>query len=216
VASTLANGDVPPAAAPASAEEGVPGGIVIPLFRDGSDSRKTTLAFIVFAAVVVFGGGVSVIWLLMRPSPPEATAKASLDVSPVATNEELLIVPAAVKEAPVSAAPAPSPTGSGPVDLLALGPPPSSHEAEGDLASPRTFRVIPEPGAHPDVIRFVQEAKVSGVSPGNPPRALINGRLVRGGALVEPALGIVFLGLDPTRRALIFRSAKGDVVRLEY
>jgi hypothetical protein len=34
--------------------------------------------------------------------------------------------------------------------------------------------------------------------------------------LVEPKLGIVFLGLDPGRRTLIFRSATGDVVRLEY
>ena len=77
-------------------------------------------------------------------------------------------------------------------------------------------RVIPEGSAHPDMIRFVEEAKVSGVSAGNPPRALINGRLVRGGALVEPKLGIVFLALDTGRRTLIFRSATGDVVRLEY
>jgi hypothetical protein len=209
---------MPPAAAPA-AGAGVPGGVVIPLFREGADARKTTLTFIIFAAVLVFGGGISVIWLLVRPSPEEMTAKASLDASPVATKVDAAVTAPVVDKAPApaSSAAAPAPTGSGPVhDLLALGPPPSSLETEGDPASPRTFRVIPEGSAHPDMIRFVEEAKVSGVSAENPPRALINGRLVRGGALVEPKLGIVFLGLDLGRRTLIFRSATGDVVRLEY
>lgn len=218
LAATPTNGGVPPAAAPA-AGAGVPGGVVIPLFREGDDARKTTLTFIIFAAVLVFGGGISVIWLLVRPSPEEMTAKASLDASPVATKVDAAVTAPVVDKAPapVSSAAAPAPTGSGPVhDLLALGPPPSSLETEGDSASSRTFRVIPEGSAHPDMIRFVEEAKVSGVSAGNPPRALINGRLVRGGALVEPKLGIVFLGIDNGRRTLIFRSATGDVVRLEY
>ena len=220
VAATPPNAGLPRAAAP-SAEANAAGGVVIPLFREGSDSRKTTLTFIIFAAVVVFGGGISVIWLLTRPSPEEVTANASSAASPVSPKVDAPVATPAVDNAPAAsssaAAPAPSPTGSGPVhDLLALGPPPSAHEAEGDLASPRTFRVIPEGSAHPDMIRFVEEAKVSGVSAGNPPRALINGRLVRGGALVEPKLGIVFLGLDTGRRTLIFRSATGDVVRLEY
>ena len=221
-AATPPSGRVPPAAAP-SAEVNAAGGVVIPLFREGSDSRKTTLTFIIFAAVVVFGGGISVIWLLTRPSPKEVAASASSAAFPVSPKVDAPVATPAVDAAPATsgsaaaAAPAPSPTGGGPVhDLLALGPPPSVHEAEGDLASPRTFRVIPEGSAHPDMIRFVEEAKVSGVSAGNPPRALINGRLVRGGALVEPKLGIVFLGLDTGRRTLIFRSATGDVVRLEY
>ena len=55
VAATPPNAGLPRAAAP-SAEANAAGGVVIPLFREGSDSRKTTLTFIIFAAVVVFGG----------------------------------------------------------------------------------------------------------------------------------------------------------------
>ena len=191
----------------------IPGGVVVPLFREGSDPRQTTLLFIILAAILVFGGGGAVIWLLTRSSPSSVTVPTP--VSPPSTVE----IPNDPSAADPTAglAPTPSPAIHGPVhDLLALGPPPSAQPVESDLASPRTFRVIPEPGAHPDVIRFVEEARVSGVSVGNPPRALINGRLVRGGALVEPKLGIIFLGLDSNRRVLIFRSAAGDVVRLEY
>lgn len=190
------------------------GGVVVPLFREGSDARNTTLLFIILAALLVFGGGAAVIWLLTRPSPSPPTAAASLP-SPSPTEAPKESTSAAGPTA--TPTPTPPPPINGPVhDLLALGPPPSAQPVEGDLANPRTFRVIPEPGAHPEVIRFVEEARVSGVSAGNPPRALINGRMVRGGALVEPKLGIVFLGLDPARRTLVFRSAAGDVVRLEY
>jgi hypothetical protein len=102
---------VPPAAAPA-AGAGVPGGVVIPLFREGADARKTTLTFIIFAAVLVFGGGISVIWLLVRPSPEEMTAKASLDASPVATKVDAAVTAPVVDKAPapVSSAAAPAPT----------------------------------------------------------------------------------------------------------
>lgn len=190
------------------------GGVVVPLFREGSDARNTTLLFIILAAVLVFGGGAAVIWLLTRPSPSPATVAAALpSPTPAAAPKE----PTTVASPTAAPTPTPPPPINGPVhDLLALGPPPSAQAVEGDLTNPRTFRVIPEPGAHPEVIRFVEDARVSGVSAGNPPRALINGRMVRGGALVEPKLGIVFLGLDPARRVLVFRSAAGDVVRLEY
>ena len=216
-APTVSEG-APVVAAPAPAS-GSPGGLVVPLFREGSDSRKTTIGVIVFAAVLVFGGAIGVVRMLTRPSPEKVAAATAKAPTPSAANAETATPTATPKAnaAPASAAAVPAPTGSGGVhDLLALGPPPSSKAAESDLVSSRASRVIPEPGAHPDMIRFVEEAKVSGVTVGNPPRALINGRLVRGGALVEPKLGIVFLGLDTGRRTLIFRSSTGDVVRLEY
>lgn len=218
VGAPTASEGAPVVAAPSPAS-GSPGGLVVPLFREGSDSRKTTIGVIVFAAVLVFGGAIGVVRMLTRPSPEKVAAATAKAPTPSAANAETATPTATPKAnaAPASAAAVPAPTSSGGVyDLLALGPPPSSKAPESDLVSSRAFRVIPEPGAHPDMIRFVEEAKVSGVTVGNPPRALINGRLVRGGALVEPKLGIVFLGLDTGRRTLIFRSSTGDVVRLEY
>jgi len=197
------------------------GGVVIPLFREGSDSRRTTVASIVFAALLVFGVGIAVIWLLMRPSPEEVAAKKAAvkrvaAAGPSAAPSAPAAQDPAVTPAP-TAAPRPAASGDAPVvDLLALGSASKFPDPEADLTSPRRFRVIPEAGAHPDVIRWVEEARVAGVTVGNPPRALINGRLVRGGALVDPTHGIVFLGLDAERRVLVFRSSAGDVVRLEY
>ena len=225
---------VAPAAAdsPAPIPDGVPaapeakpvpasptGGVVIPLFREGTDSRRTMVVSIVLAALMVFGGGFAVVRALTRPSAEDvavekavAAAASSPSVAAAAPVEE---EPAATP-APTAVPKAPSSSEGAVHDLLALGSAPKAPDGESELAAPRRFRVLPEPGAHPDVIRWVEEARVSGVTVGNPPRALINGRLVRGGALVDPQHGIVFLGLDADRRVLVFRSSGGDVVRLEY
>lgn len=226
------------APAPSSAPDGAPaagvavpevkptpapsaGGVVIPLFPEGSDPRRMTVASIALAALLVFGGGIAVIWFLTRPSPEEiaaekAAAEGVAASSPSAAPSAPRAQDPAVTPAP-TAAPRPAASGDAAVvDLLALGSASKVPDLEADLTSPRRFRVIPEADAHPDVIRWVEEARVSGVTVGNPPRALINGRLVRGGALVDPTLGIVFLGLDAERRVLVFRSSAGDVVRLEY
>lgn len=174
---------------------------------------------VTLAALLVFGGGFAVVRALTRPSAADVAAEKA---AAAAASDPSLAAAAPVQEepaatpAPTAAPKVPSSSDGAVHDLLALGSTPKALEVESELASPRRFRVIPEPGAHPDVIRWVEEARVSGVTVGNPPRALINGRLARGGALVDPQHGIVFLGLDAERRVLVFRSSAGDVVRLEY
>ncbi len=63
---------------------------------------------------------------------------------------------------------------------------------------------------------FVANAKISGVFQGVPARAMINNRLVRTGEMVESGLGIVFVGVDPARRHLLFKDRAGALVARKY
>jgi len=63
---------------------------------------------------------------------------------------------------------------------------------------------------------FVANAKVSGVFQGTPARAMINGRLVRAGELIDAGLGIRFEGVDPEKRHLIFKDKAGALVARKY
>lgn len=70
--------------------------------------------------------------------------------------------------------------------------------------------------ASPAFRSFVTEAKVTGVYQGSPPRAFINGRLVRVGQLVEEGLAITFDGIDAENRMLLFIDRSGARVSKRY
>lgn len=63
---------------------------------------------------------------------------------------------------------------------------------------------------------FVANAKVSGVFQGAPSRAFINGRMIRTGETVDATLGIVFEGVDATKRHLLFKDKTGAIVARRY
>jgi hypothetical protein len=81
---------------------------------------------------------------------------------------------------------------------------------------------IPDDGAaaeaSPAFRTFIAEAKVSGVFPGPPARAFINGRLVRSGQAVDNnlSLGITFVGADADTRTLTFKDRGGAAVTRRY
>ncbi|MSU23935.1 MAG: hypothetical protein EXS32_08960 [Opitutus sp.] len=70
--------------------------------------------------------------------------------------------------------------------------------------------------ASPAFRSFVANAKISGVFQGTPPRVMINGRLARAGENVDPSLGIVFDGLDPEKKQIIFKDKTGAIVMRRY
>ena len=63
---------------------------------------------------------------------------------------------------------------------------------------------------------FVANAKIPGVFPGDPPRAMINNRLTRAGDIVDAGLGITFDGVDPDKRQIIFKDKSGAIVTRRY
>ena len=63
---------------------------------------------------------------------------------------------------------------------------------------------------------FVSEAKISGVFQGTPARALINGRTVRAGDLVNKELGVYFESIDVSTKMITFVDEAGARVSRRY
>jgi hypothetical protein len=63
---------------------------------------------------------------------------------------------------------------------------------------------------------IVTDAKVTGVYQGSPPRALINGRLIRVGQMLDEGLEISFEGIDAENRVLNFVDRSGARVSKRY
>lgn len=82
--------------------------------------------------------------------------------------------------------------------------------AEEASAAPQAV----QPGAR--FLRYAEGIRVSGVFQGTPARALVDGRLVRQGELLEPTLGIKFAEVDAQAKQLVLEDASGARVRVRY
>lgn len=78
--------------------------------------------------------------------------------------------------------------------------------------------VAPAAPAHasPEFANYVSSLRVSGVSLGASPRALINGRMVHVGDLIDPALGVRLVAVDGAARNLVFEDNSTALVRARY
>lgn len=74
----------------------------------------------------------------------------------------------------------------------------------------------PEVEPAPAFKRFVLEMRVNGVFQGDPRRAIINGRTVRPGELLDHDRGIVFHGIDPEKKLILMRGAGGSRMTRKY
>lgn len=101
----------------------------------------------------------------------------------------------------VAAAPAPVP-GTG--TLIAPGVTATSNDV---TAAPRASAAFK---------RFVADARITGVFQGTPPRALINGRTVRAGEVVDLALGVVFDSIDSEAKTITFKDRAGNPATRKY
>lgn len=106
---------------------------------------------------------------------------------------------AAAAATPASPAPAAAPSASAP----------------GSEANVPAVLERADPSASPEFRTRVLGLRLSGVFAGEPARAMIDGRLVRAGEVIDERLGIRFDGLEPGRR-LRFRDASGAAVVRKY
>lgn len=74
----------------------------------------------------------------------------------------------------------------------------------------------PPPSASARFVRYADSIRVSGVFQGTPARALVDGRIVRAGDLLEPALGIKFVAVDADTKHLILEEGSGAQLRVKY
>jgi cytoskeletal protein RodZ len=63
---------------------------------------------------------------------------------------------------------------------------------------------------------LVANLKIRGVFLGEPPRAVINGRLMRVGERIDSDLGVTFEGLDVNRQRLIFKDRTGATIQRKF
>jgi hypothetical protein len=55
---------------------------------------------------------------------------------------------------------------------------------------------------------LVVNMKVNGVFQGNPGRALLNGRMLNTGDIIENRLGVILAEIDSTKKLLIFKDTR--------
>ncbi|MFZ9748193.1 MAG: hypothetical protein ACO3G4_16370 [Opitutaceae bacterium] len=118
----------------------------------------------------------------------------------------------AAREAAAAAASAPA------APIAVTAPPAASAAAPVAPAPERNAPAVLEradPGASPEFRARVLALRLSGVFEGDPARAMIDGRLVRAGEVIDERLGLRFDGLEPGRR-LRFRDAAGATVVRKY
>ena len=63
---------------------------------------------------------------------------------------------------------------------------------------------------------FIDKLKVGGIRFGPPPRLFIEGLTYKPGDVVDQRLGIVFVGLDVTRKEIVFKDDTGAMIRRRY
>jgi hypothetical protein len=78
----------------------------------------------------------------------------------------------------------------------------------------RATPTSPEPSQR--FVKWGSALKITGVFQGSPSRALIEGRLIREGEVIEPIMGVVFSGVDATNKQVILQDETGAQVRLKY
>ena len=115
---------------------------------------------------------------------------------------------------PVHTAPAPGEAVQTPVEAGAASgaKPPAPSREMGPPPAPKKLPPPPPPDPSFEFRTFVDHLK-GVVRYGPPTRLIINGLTFRPGDVVDPKLGVVFVGLDPETKELIFQDYTGATAR---
>jgi hypothetical protein len=100
-----------------------------------------------------------------------------------------------------------------------ISPVPSAATRVPSALAPAVPRPAPPPALTARNARFhffIDKLKVSGIRSGPPPRLFIDGLTYKPGDVVDQRLGIVFIGLDVTRKEIVFKDDTGTLIRRRY
>lgn len=223
---------------PAEAAAGSKPSSEIPKVK-GRRPSKLILTGGALAAVIVLGG-VYFVWLKPEPPPPPPPAKVVVKPKPVAappaTDNATKAPAASTAGKMVEKAQAATATRAAAVDTSAgvlekRGPAETVEKSakaapapEETIAASKTIapgvsapnaNVMVAPEASPAFRAWAAAVKLGGVFP-NRVRAVINGRAVDGGQIVNDALGITFDSVDQEKQVLVFRDKSGAKVSIKY
>lgn len=121
----------------------------------------------------------------------------------------------AAKPAPASNAAPKTNTPPKPNVVISEPPKPATGATEA-YGGAQTQEAEAAPAASARFVRYAEGLSVSGVFQGSPPRALIDGRIIRAGDVIEPMLGVSFVGVDAEKKFLILEDGTGAQVRVKY
>ncbi len=117
--------------------------------------------------------------------------------------------PAATVQEPVAPTPVPTPDKAATESVMAQS------NLSTDVKVNNT-RIDTSPAASGEFRLYVANAEIGGVFQGTPARALINGRIVKAGQVVDNQLGVVFDRIDADKKVIYFKDATGAEVSKEY
>ena len=110
-----------------------------------------------------------------------------------------------------------------PEAAMAINPSVTPVPSAATRVPPALAPAVPRPAPPPALTArsarfhfFIDKLKVSGIRSGPPPRLFIEGLTYKPGDVVDQRLGIVFVGLDVTRKEIVFKDDTGTMVRRRY
>ena len=111
----------------------------------------------------------------------------------------------------VAPLPPPEPPLGQPLSSSQIAPlPPQPVMQQSSSASAKPAKATQSNSAAAMAFRaWLAEVRIVGVVAGDSPRAIVNGRLVRPGDVVDASQGIIFDGLDLERKEVVFRTNGG-------
>ena len=187
-----------------------------------AERRKKLVKYVLIAVVgVVLAAGVIMLAQYKIAEPP---ATPGIPTRPKPSPIAATPAPKPPAPAPVVEPPAAEEVPSEPVPVepvrVKLPPAKSSSAKATTQLSPgitiTTDAVEAMPDASSAFRAFVANAKISGVFQGNPPRAFINGRLIRAGETIDSSLGIRFESVDQQEKNIVFKDTSGATVSRHY
>lgn len=149
------------------------------------------------------------------PKPAVDPAKAAADAAAKAAaaaaarkSAEQAKIDAAANAAEVTPTPPPDVT-NGTQSVMAQA-------SIGSDVKANITRLDTSSAASADFRAFVANADIGGVFQGTPSRALINGRIIREGQVVDDTLGITFERIDSVNKVIYFKDTTGAEVSRNY
>ncbi len=132
--------------------------------------------------------------------------------APVVANHPAVSAPASTPAAAVPPAGAPAVQTPKVSQIPPLPPPPPPPSA----TATKSTQSVASAAAAAAFRAWINDVRITGVRSGAAPRAMINGRLVRPGDIVDASAGIVFDGLDEERKQVVFRDRTGAFATKSY
>lgn len=171
-----------------------------------TSGKKKKIGLVVGIALVSLALGTVSFLLFLKEEPPPPVV-----VTP--RPKPVPVKPVSADVNGVSTELPPSPTT--PVGLPLTGskiaplPPPPAPSASASTSKGGIQVVVANSAAAAAFRVWIDGVRISGVVLGESPRAIINGRLVRPGDVVDASEGIVFDGVDVERKQVVFRNRTG-------